>query len=70
MHGWWIALVLIAGVWFARHWISTPKGTMWRDRLKLKLPLVGPILQSLAVARFCRILGTMSAQRRAHHPLA
>jgi type II secretory pathway component PulF len=58
-HGWWMILALIAGVWFARRWINTPKGAMWGDRLKLKLPLAGPIFQSLAVARFCRILGTM-----------
>jgi type II secretory pathway component PulF len=58
-HGWWMILALIAGGWFARRWLNTPKGAMWRDRLQLKLPLVGPIFQSLAVARFCRILGTM-----------
>ena len=54
-----MVLALIAGGWFARRWLNTPTGAMWRDRLKLKLPLVGPIFQSLAVARFCRILGTM-----------
>ncbi|MGD0654290.1 MAG: type II secretion system F family protein [Thermoguttaceae bacterium] len=58
-HGWWMLPALIAGGWFSRHWLLTQKGGMWLDRLKLKLPLVGPILQSLAVARFCRILGTM-----------
>jgi type II secretory pathway component PulF len=58
-HGWWIILVLIAGGWFARRWLMTPEGGMWRDRLQLKVPLVGPIFLSLAVARFCRILGTM-----------
>ena len=30
-----------------------------RDRLKLRVPLVGPIFQSFAVARFCRVLGTL-----------
>jgi general secretion pathway protein F/type IV pilus assembly protein PilC len=58
-HGWWIILALIAGGWFARRWLMTPEGGMWRDRLQLKVPIVGPIFQSLAVARFCRILGTM-----------
>jgi general secretion pathway protein F/type IV pilus assembly protein PilC len=29
------------------------------DRVKLKLPLAGKIFLSLAVARFCRVLGTM-----------
>ena len=32
---------------------------MWRDRLKFNLPLVGPIFLNLAVARFCRVLGTL-----------
>ena len=59
VHGWWIVVVLVAGVWFARRWTASPVGVMWCDRMKLRLPLVGPILQSLAVARFCRILGTM-----------
>lgn len=29
------------------------------DRLKLRLPIVGGIFQNLAVARFCRVLGTL-----------
>jgi general secretion pathway protein F/type IV pilus assembly protein PilC len=29
------------------------------DRLKLKVPLVGPLLRTVAITRFCRILGTM-----------
>src|SRR5262249_45670950 len=29
------------------------------DRLKLRVPLCGPIFQNLAVARFCRVLGTL-----------
>jgi general secretion pathway protein F/type IV pilus assembly protein PilC len=58
-HGWWILLALLVGGWFARRWLLSPNGGLWRDRLQLKLPLVGPIFQSLAVARFCRILGTL-----------
>ena len=29
------------------------------DRLKMKLPVLGGILMNLAVARFCRVLGTL-----------
>jgi general secretion pathway protein F/type IV pilus assembly protein PilC len=29
------------------------------DRLKLRVPLLGGVFQALAVARFCRVLGTM-----------
>jgi len=39
--------------------LQTEQGRRWLDHWKLKLPLAGPILRSLAVARFCRVLGTM-----------
>ena len=58
-HGWWIIIAVLAGGWFLRRWIISPEGGLWRDRLQLKLPLVGPIFLSLAVARFCRVLGTL-----------
>jgi general secretion pathway protein F/type IV pilus assembly protein PilC len=29
------------------------------DRLKLRIPIAGTIFQNLAVARFCRVLGTL-----------
>jgi general secretion pathway protein F len=34
-------------------------GRVWADRMKIKLPLFGPIFLSLALSRFTRILGTM-----------
>lgn len=39
--------------------LATDSGRRAADLLKLKVPLLGGILQSLAVARFCRVLGTM-----------
>jgi general secretion pathway protein F/type IV pilus assembly protein PilC len=57
---WWLLLGGLAAVgWFARRWLSSDRGRWWRDRVKLRLPLGGQIFQSLAVARFCRVLGTM-----------
>src|SRR5262249_52880742 len=41
-------------VYWTRH-----GGRVWPDRVKLKLPLFGPIFMNLALSRFCRILGTM-----------
>jgi len=58
-NGWWILLALVAGGWFARRWLLSPAGCLWRDRVQLRLPLAGPIFQNLAVARFCRVLGTL-----------
>ncbi len=34
-------------------------GREWADRMKIRLPLFGPVFLSLALSRFCRILGTM-----------
>jgi len=34
-------------------------GRTWADRVKIRLPLFGPIFLNLALSRFCRILGTM-----------
>jgi general secretion pathway protein F/type IV pilus assembly protein PilC len=34
-------------------------GRTWADRMKIRVPLLGPIFLSLALSRFCRILGTM-----------
>ncbi len=63
--GFWIpwGFLLLGGTigggtaaWF---WLSTENGRLWRDRLKLRIPVAGKIFLSLAVARFCRVLGTM-----------
>jgi len=50
---------LLVGGWFARQWLASDPGRWWRDRTKLRLPMMGKIFESLAVARFCRVLGTM-----------
>jgi general secretion pathway protein F/type IV pilus assembly protein PilC len=49
---------LVVGV-VLRARLQTEEGRRWLDSWKLRLPLAGPILRSLAVARFCRVLGTM-----------
>lgn len=54
-----IALALAAGVaafWF---WARTENGQRTIDYFKIKLPVFGSIFLSLAVARFCRVLGTL-----------
>jgi len=39
--------------------LATDSGRLMRDRIKLNVPLLGPIFENLAVARFCRVLGTL-----------
>jgi general secretion pathway protein F/type IV pilus assembly protein PilC len=58
----WTGILTIAGliVGFIYFVIWTRgAGRRWADRVKLKIPLFGPIFLNLALSRFCRILGTM-----------
>lgn len=57
---WWvIAAVGVAIFVYLQAQVATPGGRRVLDRVKLKVPLAGPIFLNLAVARFCRVLGTM-----------
>jgi general secretion pathway protein F/type IV pilus assembly protein PilC len=51
------ALVFLFFVLRAR--IVTDAGRRTADLIKLRVPILGGIFQALAVARFCRVLGTM-----------
>ena len=57
---WYIILgvVLLFGS-FIYVQLQTESGKRTRDLIKIKIPLFGSIFQSLAVARFCRVLGTL-----------
>lgn len=44
---------------YARNRLATPGGRRWLDGWKIRLPILGNIFLSLAVARFCRVLGTL-----------
>jgi type IV pilus assembly protein PilC len=53
-------LVALVGAGFAlKTWYGTPQGRMALDTLILKIPLVGPLMRKIAVARFTRTLGTL-----------
>ena len=40
-------------------YVRTAKGQVVWDRVKLKAPVVGPVVTMVGVCRFCRILGTL-----------
>ena len=54
-----IAAALGGLVMWIRRLLSSPKGKLWADRWKLKLPVFGAIFLSSALSRFCRVLGTL-----------
>jgi general secretion pathway protein F len=57
---WWLLGILTgAGAYAFRRWSRTPAGkTRWHGMI-LKLPLFGPLLRQVAVARFTRTMSTM-----------
>jgi general secretion pathway protein F len=56
----WLALVAIfVALFLFRYRLQSEEGKEWADRVKLKIPVLGSILMNLAVARFCRVLGTL-----------
>ena len=50
---------LVAGVVGLRFYYRTPGGKMAIDRLMLRLPVFGPLIRKVAVAKFTRTLGTL-----------
>ncbi len=57
---WWLVFLCIAAIAVAiSRYYKTPQGKLVIDRLLLKAPVVGIILRKIAVARFCRTLGTL-----------
>ncbi len=56
-----IALGIVCGLALAKFlsFLATPAGEMWKDGVKLKLPLFGPVFRMLAVSRFSRTLSTL-----------
>lgn len=57
---WWILIPLGGAAYFTfRRWSRTPRGRGVLDRTKLRLPLLGPLVRFVAVARFARTLATM-----------
>jgi len=56
-----IVLAVVAGGMGLMMWGRTPTGRLFVDGLKLKIPLVGPVVQNYAQNRFTRTLGTLQA---------
>jgi type IV pilus assembly protein PilC len=57
---WWLIFLIIIGAVFAiRQYYQTDQGRYQIDRILLKTPVFGGLLRKIAVARFCRTLGTL-----------
>jgi type IV pilus assembly protein PilC len=57
---WWLVFLVIGGAIFAlRQYYRTEAGRYQIDKLMLRAPILGMLLRKIAVARFCRTLGTL-----------
>jgi type IV pilus assembly protein PilC len=57
---WWLVFAAIGfGVFALNRYHKTYKGRRVLDGLMLKAPVLGQVLRKIAVARFCRTLGTL-----------
>jgi type II secretory pathway component PulF len=58
-YGLFIAAALVAGGLLVRTWFASEKGRRIWEGMVLKSPVVGKLLSQFAMARFCRMLGTL-----------
>lgn len=61
LQSWWwvIAILMLFAFVIIKIQLATPHGRLFADKWKLKVPLLGGVLTSLAICRFCRVLGTL-----------
>ena len=61
-HYWAAGILLLLLFGYAlRRYAGTPAGRSRYDRLKLRLPILGPVYKKIVIARFSRTLGTLVA---------
>jgi len=57
---WWLLLLLMAGLGLSVRRLSAhPQMRLYWDRLKIRLPLLGPLNRLMLVSQFVRTLGTL-----------
>ena len=58
-YGFFLGAAAIVGFFMLRTWLNSPKGRRWWEGLMLRITLIGPLVAQFAMARFCRMLGTL-----------
>ena len=58
-YGLFVAAALVGAVFLVRTWFASEKGRRVWERLVLRAQLIGPLVAQFAMARFCRMLGTL-----------
>ena len=58
-YGFFVVLGLALGSYFIRNWMRSQQGRRIWERFLLRAPVVGKLIAQFAMARFCRMLGTL-----------
>ena len=58
-YGLFVVAALAIAAFAVRNWFKSPQGSRAWERLVLQSPVVGPLIAKFAMARFCRMLGTL-----------
>ena len=58
-YGLLVAIVIVVAAFLARAWVVSPVGRRTWEGLILKMPVIGSLVAQFAMARFCRMLGTL-----------
>ncbi|HIJ53403.1 MAG TPA: hypothetical protein HPP66_09660 [Planctomycetes bacterium] len=59
VYGWVIMAVIVVGLYLLRKWARS-EGKIKCDAFKLKIPVLGSVLRTIAVGRFARTLGALT----------
>ncbi|PVY70315.1 MSHA biogenesis protein MshG [Tamilnaduibacter salinus] len=72
IHYWYVLLFAVAaGVVLFRQWVATQAGRERWDRFKLRIPIIGPLLELITLSRFSRnMANTLSAGMPVTHALS
>lgn len=57
--GWLVIVLVVAGLYWLRRWTKTTGRMRW-DAFKLRIPVLGSVLRTIAVGRFARTLGSLT----------
>ena len=58
-YGPYLAIGLVVAIYMLRTWFVSDKGRRTWEGMILKMPVIGPLVAEFAMARFCRMLGTL-----------
>lgn len=59
VYGWVIIAVIVVGLHLLRKWVKSEGRIKW-DAFKLRIPVLGSVLRTIAVGRFARTLGALT----------